>query len=32
MRWLIRLALVLLKPILYWILKQEVPPLAGSET
>jgi len=32
MRWLIRLALVLPKPVLNWILKREVPPLAGSAT
>jgi len=31
MRWLIRLALMLPKPIVNWILKQVVPPLVGSE-
>ena len=32
MRWLIRLALVLPKPVLNWLLKREVPPLGGSNT
>jgi hypothetical protein len=31
-RWLIRLALVLPKPVLDWILKREVPPLIASKT
>jgi len=31
MRWLIRLALVLPQPILNWILKRDVPPLAKGE-
>lgn len=32
MKWLIRLALVLPKPVLNWILKRDVPPLAGNDT
>lgn len=31
MRWLIRLAMVIPKPVLNWILRKDVPPLAGNK-